>query len=80
MSGDTIKFAEASQPVNLGGKGSSEDAPPAVPAENAEAEIVKLADIKLAEAKEAGKKLSAGEAIRLVLAERKDLADQYSKK
>jgi phage I-like protein len=76
MSGDAVKFAELAQPVNLNGKGSTENPPPGSEVktrEDAEKQILKLAEEKVKD-KKAGN-LSDG--IKMVLSENKDLREKY---
>jgi phage I-like protein len=75
MSGDAMKFAELAQPVNLSGKGSSEspNVTQVKSKEEAEKEILKLAEAKVKEKKVA----NLGEGIRAVLSESPELKNKY---
>lgn len=76
MSGDVAKFSELAQPINLGGKGSTQE-PPADPAvtnkEEAQKEILKLAQARLSEKKSS----DMGSAITAVLNENSELRKKY---
>jgi phage I-like protein len=74
MSGDTVKFAENARPINLGGMGSSHDAPGGDGKKtDAQAEILRLAKVALSEKKVK----DLGEGIKKVLIENADLRQQY---
>lgn len=77
LDGDVVKFAELAQPLNTtaSGNGASGSGNAKVSTKaDAEAEVIKLAEVKLTEKKARNK----GDAISLVLAERKDLATLYN--
>lgn len=72
ISGDTVKFAELAQPLNLADRGNGTG-----DTKNADAytQIIKLAQEKI----KLDAKLSLGDAISMVLTENKVLADEYNK-
>lgn len=76
MKGDTAAFAQLSEKVNLGARGTGKEPPPAKEVNtqaDAEKEIERLAHVALTEKKAT----TYGEAVRFVLAEKKDLAAKY---
>lgn len=72
IDGDVIKFAELSKPLNpaAAGNGAPGEGAAISTKADAQAEVLKLAEVKMTEKKAKNK----GEAISLVLAERKDLS------
>jgi hypothetical protein len=76
MAGDALKFAELSQPINLGGKGSAQDDNTSFSdgsVEEAQKEVLKLAQARLSEKKSS----DIGSAIAAVLSENESLRKKY---